>query len=100
MTEAETKQTLEDETKIGAVLRAIKETFRRRYTALLPKALGFTDHPNEVFRATTIAAYYNFMSTEAVAEVERAFRMLKSDPSAMVRSAASSALRCLRFEPM
>jgi hypothetical protein len=96
MTEAETKKALEDETKIGPVLEAMTEVFRRRYAALLPKALAFLDHPNETFRASAIGAYFNFMSDQAVVEVGRALRMLKDDPSPMVRGAAATALRTLR----
>lgn len=92
MTEAETKKALEDETKIGAVLGAITEVFRRRYTALIPKALAFLDHENETFRARAIASYFNFMPETAIKDVSRAFRMLKGDESSMVRGAASGAL--------
>src|SRR5690242_14537218 len=95
MTEAETKTALEDESKIGSVLLAIAEVFRRGYPALLPKALGFLEHSNEVFRAEAIGSYFNFMPAAAIAEVSRAFRMLKDDPSRMVRSAAADALSCL-----
>jgi hypothetical protein len=92
MTEPETKAALEDESKVGPVLIATTEVFRRRYGALLPKALAFLDHPNEVFRANTLTGLFNFMPERAFSEIDRALRMLESDPSSMVRGAAAGAL--------
>lgn len=95
MTEAEVKKILDANDNVGGVLMALEDIARQGYVALMPRLVNALDSPNETYRATAIAAYFNFMTEEAVRILPRAYELLCNDESPMVRGAAASAISYL-----